>query len=202
MTELERLAMMGDRQAQEEATRRGILLPCPFCGRAAIVEYDTMEPFEYTVFCGDCGVLKGTSEDKQVAVSEWNSRPAPPVGRCKDCAYFSGKHCLKLWSETNLTYQNQPKVGEDDYCSKFKKFEISKIAVENTCRLAIMSYNFARSDYERYKKMYGELSDRALEAKRRANWEAYHYNEYVLTRKSVFEKGMPDDIVETLEYLD
>lgn len=32
MTELERRALLGDKQAQEECTRQGILLPCPFCG--------------------------------------------------------------------------------------------------------------------------------------------------------------------------
>lgn len=32
MTELERKALMGDEQAQEECTRQGIVLPCPFCG--------------------------------------------------------------------------------------------------------------------------------------------------------------------------
>lgn len=32
MTDLERRALLGDRQAQEECTRHGIVLPCPFCG--------------------------------------------------------------------------------------------------------------------------------------------------------------------------
>lgn len=32
MTDLERSALLGDRQAQEECTSRGIVLACPFCG--------------------------------------------------------------------------------------------------------------------------------------------------------------------------
>lgn len=118
MNELERRALLGDRQAQEEATRRGILLPCPFCGRAAIVEYDTMEPFEYTVFCGDCGVLKGTSEDKQVAVSEWNARPAPPIGRCKDCTH---KEKATVNAKGFLICPaSGMEIAEDDFCSYFE----------------------------------------------------------------------------------
>lgn len=123
------------------------------------------------------------------------------IGRCKECAYFSGEHCLKLWSETDMVYPNVPKIGPEDYCSKFKKFEISKITVENTCRLAIISYNSNCSDYERYKKMYGELSDRALECKRAANLIAKKYNDYVSNLNGAFEDGALDGIPEKLECL-
>lgn len=117
MTELERRAMLGDIQAQEECTRQGVLLPCPFCGGAAIVEYDTMEPFEYTVVCEDCGVVNGTSEDKQVAVSEWNTRPAPPIGRCKNCKNLrknneNEPYCLNTYGLSD--------PQEMDFCSYFE----------------------------------------------------------------------------------
>lgn len=49
MTELERRALLGDRQAQEECTRLGIVLPCPFCGNIPITE-------DNRVFCGVCGL--------------------------------------------------------------------------------------------------------------------------------------------------
>lgn len=111
MDDLVRRAMMGDQQAQAECNNREILLRCPFCGGAAIIEYDTMEPFEYTVLCGDCGVINGTSEDNQVAISEWNRRPALPVGRCKDCIQF------KSWGECNETGND---VKPDDFCSYFE----------------------------------------------------------------------------------
>ena len=39
-----------------------------------MVEFDTIEPFEWAVFCGDCGVMPATSEDKKVARLAWNTR--------------------------------------------------------------------------------------------------------------------------------
>lgn len=68
------LALLGDRAAQERITERGELLICPFCGGEAMVEYDTINPFEYAVFCGDCGVMPTTSEDEKVARKIWNTR--------------------------------------------------------------------------------------------------------------------------------
>lgn len=67
-------AMLGDREAQEELTERNELLSCPFCGGKAMIEYDTIEPFEYTIFCCDCGVMPVTSEDEKVCVRIWNTR--------------------------------------------------------------------------------------------------------------------------------
>lgn len=121
MNDLERRAMLGDRQAQEECTRRGIVLPCPFCGGVAMIEYDTVSPFEYNVFCGDCGVMLGISEDKQVAISEWNTRPAPPIGRCGECGAYTSEgpgagHCSDGTGKTDEGYCDSfyPKGGEDD----------------------------------------------------------------------------------------
>lgn len=120
MTDLERRALLGDKQAQEECTRQEILLSCPFCGGAAMIEYDVIMPFEYSVFCGDCGVMPSTSEDKQVAVLAWNTRPAPPIGRCKDCKHagefgeWSFAICKKKSEHHNFT------VKRDDSCNYFE----------------------------------------------------------------------------------
>lgn len=119
--DLERRALLGDRQAQEECTRQEIALPCPFCGGAAIVEYDTMEPFEYTVLCGDCGVINGTSEDKQVAISEWNRRPAPPIGRCKDCIHYFQSECLKIYDDGACSEYARQERKPDDFCNYFEE---------------------------------------------------------------------------------
>lgn len=73
LSEIER-AMLGDREAQERLTAAGVLLECPFCGGDAMIEYDTINPFEYAVFCGDCGVMTTTSEDENIARREWNHR--------------------------------------------------------------------------------------------------------------------------------
>ena len=67
-------ALLGDHEAAKRLTEAGVLVPCPFCGGEAMVEYDTIEPFEYAVFCGDCGVMPTTSEDEQVARLAWNTR--------------------------------------------------------------------------------------------------------------------------------
>ena len=56
-----------------------------------MIEYGDIMPFEYSVFCGDCGVMPTTSEDKKVAISVWNTRQAPPVGRCDQCQHWKGK---------------------------------------------------------------------------------------------------------------
>ena len=116
MTDLERRALLGDKQAQEECTRQGILLPCPFCGSAAMIEYGDIMPFEYSVFCGDCGVMPSTSEDKQVAIRAWNTRPE--IERCRDCLYWTGTEADSVApcrENKNLMF---PKNG---YCHQFSK---------------------------------------------------------------------------------
>ena len=67
-------ALLGDKEAAKRLTDAGLLLNCPFCGGEAMVEYDTMQPFEWAVFCGDCGVMPTVSEDEQVARLAWNTR--------------------------------------------------------------------------------------------------------------------------------
>ena len=105
--ELIRRALMGDKQVQRACAEKGIALPCPFCGGEAIIEYDSVAPFEYDVVCGDCGVVRGISEDKKVVLREWNTRPAPPVVRCRDCLWYlpTSKRCKYslggLWGEVN-----------------------------------------------------------------------------------------------------
>lgn len=119
MTELERRALLGDKQAQEECTRQGIMLPCPFCGGKAMIEYDDIMPFEYSAFCEDCGVMTSVSEDKQVTISVWNTRPAPPIGQCGECKHWYEKHCAHGTCATEPTKSSfycgdfEPK---DDYC--------------------------------------------------------------------------------------
>lgn len=119
MTDLERRALLGDKRAQEECTEKGILLPCPFCGGAAIIEYGDIMPFEYSVFCGDCGVMPSTSEDKQVAIRVWNTRPAPPIGRCWECVYSTDPDENGMLFCENLSVE----MKRDNFCSDFKPKE-------------------------------------------------------------------------------
>ena len=84
MTELERRALLGDKQAQKECTENGILLPCPFCGA---------EKTKVRYVCGDCFVeclkchcTSSMTSTKETVIKDWNTRPAPPIGRCGECA--------------------------------------------------------------------------------------------------------------------
>lgn len=124
MTELERRALLGDPQAQEECTRQGIVLRCPFCGGEASVSCDpdgTVDAmgraWAYTVVCNKCCATSGLGFSQIMMIKKWNTRPAPPIGRCGECENFgheiyAGKHaCEKL----QLPYCNS-----DDFCSYFE----------------------------------------------------------------------------------
>ena len=118
MNEFERRALLGDKQAQEEYTRQGIMLPCPFCGGKAMIEYDDIMPFEYSAFCEDCGVMPSVSEDKQVTISVWNTRPAPPLGRCIDCA-----NVCEVSDNLVTCDIFERDMMPDDFCSQFEAKE-------------------------------------------------------------------------------
>lgn len=113
--DLERRALLGDRQAQEECTAKQILLPCPFCGcRMRLLEGDSYFG-SHLVKCVWCGA--GTREvgNKYVAIYLANRRPAPPIGRCKDCDSY--------WPNAEQCEHNGETVAENDFCSKFKPKE-------------------------------------------------------------------------------
>lgn len=106
--ELIRRALMGDEQAQQECTEKRIVLPCPSCGGESRLE-DMGWP--HHVYCTECGMRSvsakwGEDGEKEV-IKKWNTRPAPPVGRCKDCLWYLpiSKRCKYslggLWGEVN-----------------------------------------------------------------------------------------------------
>lgn len=107
--ELIRCALMGDKQAQEECTEKGIVLPCPFCGNENnIISNWGM----FRVWCPHC---KAKSEDTLTtrdALKSWNSRPAPPIGRCGECKNWNGGDCYR-----------QELTKSDDFCSYFEPRE-------------------------------------------------------------------------------
>lgn len=89
MKELERRALLGDKQAQEECTEKGIVLPCWRCGEGAEVKQvsNVGRPL-YAVSCKKhyCGAYGCAHKTENEAILYWNTRPAPTIGRCKDCA--------------------------------------------------------------------------------------------------------------------
>lgn len=120
--ELIRRALMGDKQAQQACTDKGIALPCPYCGsdklyvdapyRSDDIPAEMINDIDrdydgFSVSCG-CGnyieVEYGTFKD---TLAKWNTRPAPPVGKCKDCLWYLpiSKRCKYsiggLWGEVN-----------------------------------------------------------------------------------------------------
>ena len=92
MGNLVRKALMGNKQAQEECTAKGIALPCPFCGGKATMQQDITGRESYHVACSNvkdmCNLIAGLpmwSESEEDALKVWNTRPAPPIGRCSVC---------------------------------------------------------------------------------------------------------------------
>lgn len=116
MTELERRAMMGDRQAQEEYARQGILLPCPFCGGAAqIIRFRDYGWKQFKVSCDRCFMSFGKNfYDEKKAIEQWNTRPAPPVGHCGECRFADTKDG-GIYCELD-DYQRE----EYEFCSEFE----------------------------------------------------------------------------------
>lgn len=120
--ELIRCALMGDKQAQEECTAKGIVLPCPFCGNENnIISNWGM----FRVWCPHC---KAKSEDTLTtrdALKSWNTRPAPPIGRCGECEFYTVlRHC-KVHSQEPDQYGSGTYVEmlPDDFCSYFEPRE-------------------------------------------------------------------------------
>lgn len=123
-----RRALMGDKQAQKECTAKGIVLPCPFCGASGDdvnLDYNR-DISQFWIHCWKCradGPLTNYNANDTEAL--WNTRPAPPIGRCEECEHYN----------TNLHYcdilSQEPDYGEGhyvlmlpgDFCSYFEPRE-------------------------------------------------------------------------------
>ena len=122
--ELIRRALLGSREAQQECTEKGIVLPCWRCGgESEIQELHTGGKPIYAVTCKKtyCGAYGCACSTQQKAIEYWNTRPAPPVGRCKDCRWYEYG---KAW----YPYCNHPdglanSVKTTDFCSYFEPKE-------------------------------------------------------------------------------
>lgn len=96
MIELERLALMGDRQAQKECTRHGIVLPCPKCGskwtQVRHMGWPGPAAFRagYRGECTDCHIVTDAYQTEQEALSDWNTRSGLFIEKCKNCEHWRG----------------------------------------------------------------------------------------------------------------
>ena len=106
--ELIRRAILGSREAQQECTEKGIVLPCPFCGSDSKVFAD-IDLFGIRCVDSTCigHDMRAEYYSRCRVIEDWNTRPAPPVGRCKDCLWYlpKSKRCKYslggLWGEVN-----------------------------------------------------------------------------------------------------
>lgn len=130
--DLIRRALMGNEQAQEECTEKGIVLPCWRCGgESEIQELHTGGKPIYAVTCKKtyCGAYGCAHSTKQEAIEYWNARPAPPIGRCGECRHSyinffsasSGTALCRLW--TNKAEGVQMVMQQNDFCSCFEPKE-------------------------------------------------------------------------------
>lgn len=111
LKELKRSAPLGDRKAQEECTRCGIALPCPCCGEKVEAIMNGQCVYHVRASC--------LIDSRFTPLSVWNTRPAPPVGRCGDCAHWYKEHCTSSGpcaaEETDAEFycpNFEPKEGE------------------------------------------------------------------------------------------
>lgn len=140
--ELIRRALLGDQEAQKECTEKGIKLSCPICGKSDCIEIMdcyTAEGLDcecqdyrknsFKCICnylkGGCGTSTGVSQTKKEALEKWNTRPAPPVGRCGECRFYTALGHCKVHSQEPDQYGSGAYVEmlPDDYCSYFEPRE-------------------------------------------------------------------------------
>lgn len=131
MTELERKALLGDPEAQKQCTEQGIILPCPWCGCS---ERDMLglsvyhdQYFYCCEACGCNGPIVFDSDEcdypEYDALNLWNTRHAPPIGKCEDCknagefGEWSFAICKKKSEHHNFT------IKRHDSCNHFEPKE-------------------------------------------------------------------------------
>lgn len=129
-------------EAQEECTRLGIAVPC-HCGGKAKIKYSHAPYFHWCVYIeceechcrsammiyGDDGTInpeectkEGEDKAKVRALGFWNTRAAPPIGRCETCTRnipkvddFGNPYILCGWHGIDME--------KDGFCSDYKPKE-------------------------------------------------------------------------------
>ncbi len=137
MNSLVRKALLGDKQAQEECTAKGIVLPCPLCGSDGSkikLNFDFATSTAWTK-CQVCGVTYaihtfGIEEEEKdfYLINDWNTRPAPPIGRCGECEHYNRgrRYCELLSQDPEQGLGDYVEMRPNDFCSYFEPKEKSR----------------------------------------------------------------------------
>lgn len=140
--ELIHRALLGNQEAQKACTEKGIKIPCPTCGKSDCIEImdcytahgggcecqDYKKDY-FKCVCsylnGGCGTSIGVSKTKEEALEKWNTRPAPPVGRCGECRFYTVLgHCMVHSQEADqYGCGNYVEMLKTDFCSYFEPEE-------------------------------------------------------------------------------
>lgn len=124
--ELIRRALMGSREAQQECTEKGIVLPCPFCGSDSKVFAD-IDLFGVRCVNSTCigHDMRAEYYLRDRSIEDWNTRPAPPVGRCGECKFYTALGHCKIHSQEPDQHGAGAYVEmlPDDFCSYFEPKE-------------------------------------------------------------------------------
>ena len=116
LKELIRRALLGDQEAQKECTEKGILIPCPWCkGEMQICHGDTYG--YYKTKCIRCGAESPEKPSEWEAISRNNTRPAPSIGKCGECKFYTAMSHCQIHSLGPDQYE------PDDFCSYFEPRE-------------------------------------------------------------------------------
>lgn len=112
-------ALLGDQEAQKECTEKGILIPCPWCkGEMQICHGDTYG--YYKTKCIRCGAESPEKPSEWEAISRNNTRPAPSIGKCGECALWKEeKECPGAFCCTITGMERE----SNDFCSEIKPKE-------------------------------------------------------------------------------
>lgn len=113
MTDLERRAMLGDAEAQRECTEKGIVLACPFCGQEKIRILPVCG--QGFIECPKCHCTTDLVDSVETAIKQWNTRTAPPIGRCGECEYK--QTCINygcMEDDAGFCKWFKPKGGEEN----------------------------------------------------------------------------------------
>lgn len=136
--ELIRRALMGDKQAQEECTEKGIALPCPLCGDDVTIteipahKHCIVNLPEYGggcfIECDNC-TYAISGDDVMDALRTHNARPAPPIGRCGECRHCVGvgkNQALRCTLNSFGVEFGLDFITSESFCSYFEPREESR----------------------------------------------------------------------------